>query len=210
MMPVIYPRAVPTSKLPPARLGAVPRSEAQQRTLHAAVRLFAELGVSATSYQMIADAVGVTKGAIYHQFKTKEELVIAVAELELARLEDALEAAEALDCQDEARELLLQRVIDHAVEHRRAANTLQFDPVIVRLLSDHQPFHRFIERLYGTLVGDGAGDDAQVRLAALTCVVGGTVAHPLVAGLDDKTLRRQLLDTVRRIIDLPRADATAG
>jgi AcrR family transcriptional regulator len=194
---------VPTTKLPNARLGATPRSDAQLRTLRAALELFAQHGVSATSYQMIADAVGVTKGAIYHQFKTKDELVLAVAELELARLEEALEAAESLDGSDVAREFLLNRVIDHAVDHRRGANTLQFDPVLVRLLAEHKPFQSFIERLYGMLVGDEPGPDTQVRLAALTCVVGGTVAHPLVAGLDDSTLRRQLLDTARRIIGLP-------
>lgn len=194
---------MPTTKLPNARLGATPRSEAQLRTLRTALELFAEHGVSATSYQMIADAVGVTKGAIYHQFKTKDELVIAVAELELSRLEDALEAAESLDSRDEAREFLLNRVVDHAVDHRRAANTLQFDPVLVRLLADHKPFQRFIERLYGMLVGDEPGPGTQVRLAALTCVVGGTVAHPLVAGLDDNTLRRELLDTAGKIIGLP-------
>jgi AcrR family transcriptional regulator len=191
------------TKQPTARLGSTPRSAPQMRTLHTALQLFAEYGVGATSYQMIADAIGVTKGAIYHQFKTKDEIIIAVAEMELARLEDALEAAEAIDDPKEARELLLERVIDHAVEHRRAANTLQFDPVIVNLLSDHQPFNRFVERLYGMLVGDESGPDAQVRLAALTCVVGGTVAHPLVAEVDDDTLREQLLNMVRRLIDLP-------
>jgi AcrR family transcriptional regulator len=196
-----------SSKQPTARLGSTPRSASQRRTLHTALDLFAEYGVSATSYQMIADAIGVTKGAIYHQFKTKDEIIIAVAEMELARLEEALEAAEALDCRTEARELLLNRVIDHAVEHRRAANTLQFDPVIVRLLSEHEPFQRFIERLYGTLVGDEPGPETEVRLAALTCVIGGTVSHPLVAGVDDDTLRDQLLDTARRIIDLPEARA---
>ena len=101
--------------------------------------LFAEYGVGATSYQMIADAVGVTKGAIYHQFKTKDEIIIAVAEMELAKLEDALEAAESQDDPERGRELLLNRIVDHAVEHRRAANTFQFDPVLVRLLSDHEP-----------------------------------------------------------------------
>jgi AcrR family transcriptional regulator len=186
------------------RLGSTPRSAAQARTLDAAMGLFTEHGVGATSYQMIADAIGVTKGAIYHHFKTKDEIVIAVAEMELARLEDALDAAEAVDDPIKARELLLHRVIDHAVEHRRAANTLQFDPVIVRLLSDHEPFQNFIERLYGMLVGDEPGPDTQVRLAALTCVVGGTVAHPLVADLDDDTLRAQLLDMVGRLIDLPK------
>jgi AcrR family transcriptional regulator len=194
---------VPATKPPPARLGSTPRTPSQLRTLRAATELFAEYGVGATSYQMIADAIGVTKGAIYHQFKTKDEIIIAVAEMELARLEDALEAAEALHSRTEARELLLNRVIDHAVQHRRAANTLQFDPVLVRLLSDHEPFQRFIERLYGMLVGDEPGPDTQVRLAALTCVIGGTVSHPLVAGIDDDTLRDQLLDMARRIVDLP-------
>jgi AcrR family transcriptional regulator len=194
---------VPRTKQPITRLGSIPRTASQTRTLRVAMELFAEYGVSATSYQMIADAIGVTKGAIYHQFKTKDEIIIAVAEMELARLEDALEAAEALDSRIEARELLLTRVIDHAVEHRRAANTLQFDPVIVRLLSDHEPFQRFIERLYGMLVGDEPGPDTQVRLAALTCVIGGTVSHPLVAGLDDDTLRSQLLDMASRIVGLP-------
>jgi AcrR family transcriptional regulator len=159
---------------------------------------------------MIADALGVTKGAIYHQFKTKDEIIIAVAEMELARLEDALAAAEAIDNPLKARELLLTRVIDHAVEHRRAASTLQFDPIIVRLLSGHEPFQSFIERLYGMLVGDEAGPDTLVRLAALTCVVGGTVAHPLVADLDDDTLRAQLLDMVRRLIDLPKQPRAGG
>ena len=44
---------------------------------------------------MIADEVGVTKAAVYHQFRTKEEIVIALTERELGGLDDALEAAEA-------------------------------------------------------------------------------------------------------------------
>lgn len=204
----VYPCPVAARHQLTTRLGSTPRSAAQLRTLHAALALFTEHGVSATSYQMIADAVGVTKGAIYHQFKTKDEIVIGVSEMELARLEDALEAAEAIPDRMQARELLLNRVIDHAVEHRRAANTLQFDPVLVRVLSDHQPFQSFVQRLYGMLVGDEPGPDTQVRLAALTCVVGGTVAHPLVAGIDDDTLRAQLLDMAGSLIDLPTQSRT--
>ena len=188
---------------PTARLGSTSRSAPQMRTLRVALDLFAEHGVSATSYQMIADAIGVTKGAIYHQFKTKDELVIAVAEMELARLEDALQAAESEPDRIRGREVLMNRIIDHAIEHRRAANTFQFDPVIVRLLSDHLPFQQFVERLYGMLVGADAGPGTLVRLAALTCVVGGTVTHPLVAGLDDETLRTQLVAMVRQLIELP-------
>jgi AcrR family transcriptional regulator len=179
------------------------RSAAQMRILNAAAALFAEHGVGATSYGMIADAIGVTKGAVYHQFKTKDDITIAVAEVELAKLEDALAAADAEDSPERARELLLNRVVDHAVEHRHAANTLQFDPVLVRLLSEHRPFQVFVARLYGTLLGPDDGPGAQVRLAALTCVVGGTVSHPLVADIDDETLRAELVDMVRQLVNLP-------
>ena len=200
---------MPSSGERTARLGSTVRSAAQIRTLEAALDLFAEYGVGATSYQMIADAIGVTKGAVYHQFNTKDEIIIAVAEMELAKLENALQAAESEDDRDRGRELLLNRIVDHAVEHRRGAGAFQFDPVLVRLLSDHEPFQRFVERLYGMLVGDGVGPGARVRIAALTCVVGGTVAHPLVADLDDETLRAQLLDMVRQLIGLPPAKSRA-
>jgi hypothetical protein len=128
--------------------------------------------------------------------------------MEMAKLEDALEAAEAEDCRLRGRELLLSRVVDHAVEHRHAASMIMFDPTLVRVLSSHEPLQRYVERLYGVIVGDGPGPDTQVRLAALTCVVGGTVGHPLVAQLDDDTLRAQLLDVVRQLADLPTGETS--
>ncbi len=161
-----------------------------------------------TSLQMIADAVGVTKAAIYHQFKTKEQIVIALTERELASLEEALEAAEAEDHPPRARDLLLDRVIDLAVERRGAASTLQFDPVIVRLLGEQQPFQHFIQRLYRVLVGD-ADDDSQVLAAMMSGAIAVGVVHPLVSNIDDETLRNQLRRIVRRLIYAAEADAAA-
>jgi AcrR family transcriptional regulator len=77
------------------RFSEIARTAAQTRVLDAALKLIAERGVSGTSLQMIADEMGVTKAAVYRQFKTKEEIVIAITEREMSRLEDALEAAEA-------------------------------------------------------------------------------------------------------------------
>jgi AcrR family transcriptional regulator len=181
---------------------AVQRSAAQHRILDAALALIAENGVGGTSLQMIADEVGVTKAAVYHQFKTKEEIVIALTERELGRLDDALEAAEAESSRPRAREVLLSRVIDMAVERRRAAATLQFDPVIIRLLADHEPFQRFLTRLYGVLLGD-ADDEARVPAAMLSGAIGTAVVHPLVADVDDDSLRAQLLHLTRRLLAMP-------
>jgi AcrR family transcriptional regulator len=76
-------------------LGVVQYSRAQTRVLDAALDLFAVHGVSGTSLRMIAAFIGVTKDAVYHQFRTTEEIVITVTERELARLIPALERAEA-------------------------------------------------------------------------------------------------------------------
>ncbi|OMC45141.1 TetR family transcriptional regulator [Mycobacterium sp. IS-2888] len=178
----------------------ITRSAAQTRILDAALQLIAEHGAGGTSLQMIADKIGVTKAAVYHQFKTKEQIVIALTERELGGLEEALEAAEAHDHPIKARELLLDRVIDVAIERRGAASTLQFDPVIVRLLAEHEPFQQFIQRLYGVLVNDSA-EDARVSAAALSGAIAVGVVSPLVADIDDDTLRAQLLRIIHRLFD---------
>lgn len=182
----------------------ITRSPAQTRILDAALKLIAEHGVGGTSLQMIADAIGVTKAAVYHQFKTKEQIVVALTERELGGLEEALEAAEAHDDFPRAREVLLGRVIDMAIERRGAASTLQFDPVIVRLLAEQEQFQHFIRRLYGVLVDD-ASEDARVSAAVLSGAIAVGVMHPLVADVDDDTLRAHLLRITHRLIGAPEA-----
>ncbi|ORA67614.1 TetR family transcriptional regulator [Mycolicibacterium elephantis] len=171
--------------------------------MDAALRLIAEHGVSGTSLQMIADEMGVTKAAVYRQFKTKEEIVIAITERELATLEDALEAAEAEGHGPRARDVLLDRMIDQAIERRGIVSALQFDPVIIRLQAEYEPFQRFIERLYAALLGKEAGAEARLHAAMLSSAISVAVMHPLLADLDDETLRTQLKQMTRRMLGIP-------
>ena len=189
--------------MPASGLGSVPRTPAKARIVSAAAGLFAEHGVGGTSLQMIADAIGVTKAAVYHQFKTKDEIVVAAAEAELARLVAAMDAAESEPDPERARDALLTRIVDLAVERRRMESTLVGDPVLVRFFAHYEPFEQVMGRLYRLLMGDDARPDAPVRAAMLTAAIGGAVMHPLIAGLDDDTLRSQLLDLARRFLDLP-------
>ncbi|OBH22172.1 TetR family transcriptional regulator [Mycobacterium sp. E342] len=181
----------------------IEHSAARTRVLDAALELFAAHGVSGTSLQMIADAVGITKAAVYHQFRTKEQIVIAVTERELGRLEPALEEAEAYDDGPQARDALLVRVVEMAVRDRRLVRTLQFDPVVVRLLAEHKPFQTFMDRLYRVLLSD-AGLDGRIEAAMFSGALATAVMHPLVAGIDDDTLLTQVTDLSRRLLGLPR------
>src|SRR5499426_1508111 len=126
-------------------------SVAQRRVITAALDLFSQHGVGGTSLQMIADAIGVTKAAVYHQFRTKDEIVLAAAEAELAKLEAAIEAAEAEPTRERAREVLVDRIVDLAVERRRMESTLLGDPVIIRFFAQHAPYRRVMDRLYRLL-----------------------------------------------------------
>jgi len=97
--------------------------------------------------------------------------------------------------------LLLKRVIDMAVEERHMVSLLQFDPVIVRFLGQHEPFQQFIDRVYRALLGDNPGVESRVQTAMLSGAIGSAVRHPLVRDLDDDTLRSTLLYLTRGLID---------
>lgn len=169
-------------------------SPAQRRTADAALDLFAVHGVGGTSLQMIAGAVGVTKAAIYHQFPTKDAIVLAAIETQLQPLEAALEATS-----DEGSAALLEAVVDVLVANRRTLSTLQSDPVLFRLLGEHPPSLRMFVRLFRTLLGDDVGDRARVQASVLSAAFGA-VAYPFVIGMDDATLRDELLAIMRRIV----------
>lgn len=189
-----------------ADLRVVHYSPARARVLDAALDLFAQYGVSGTSLQMIADTVGITKASVYQQFRTKDQIVIAVTERELGRLLPALEAAEAHGNGPQARDALLESVIEMAVRDRRLVRTLQFDPVVVRLLAEHKPFQRFMDRLYYGLLSD-AGLDGRIEAAMFSGAISTAVMHPLLADIDDDTLLERLTDMIRRLLGLHREPA---
>jgi AcrR family transcriptional regulator len=60
--------------------------------LDAAVQLFARDGYDATSVNRIIEAVGVSKGAFYHHFAAKEDLVAALTERHARRTAEAAQS----------------------------------------------------------------------------------------------------------------------
>jgi AcrR family transcriptional regulator len=173
---------------------------AQARIITAALDLFAKHGVGGTSLKMIADEIGVTKAAVYHQYKTKDEIVLAAAEAELARLQAVIEAAEAEPSRKRARDALVGGVVDLAVARRRIVATILSDPVIVAFFAEHDRFHDVMHRLRRLLIGEGTGPQARTRTAVLVAAISGAVMHPFVVDVDDDTLRAELLRLARRYL----------
>ena len=65
--------------------------ETRHQLLEAAQRVFAEKGVSRTSLQDIAQAAGVTRGAIYWHFKNKAELFNAMMDSAILPMEQTMQ-----------------------------------------------------------------------------------------------------------------------
>jgi AcrR family transcriptional regulator len=183
--------------------GSVVPSAAQARIITAALGLFARHGVGGTSLQMIADEIGVTKAAVYHQYKTKDEIVLVAAEAELARLEAVIDAAETEPSRKLARDALITGIVDLAVDRRRTTSTILSDPVIVGFFAEHATFRQVMQRLRRLLLGDDAGPEARVRTAMLIAAISGAVMHPFVVDLDDDMLRAELLRLARRFLGQP-------
>ncbi len=177
-------------------------SPSKRRTIDVAYRLFAEHGVGGTSLQMIADELGITKAAVYHQFLTKEAIVLAALEVQLQPVEELLERAEAAEPGLQRREELLASLIDLVVANRRSLSTLQSEPVLFRLLAEYPPSMGMWARLFAVLMGGDVNADSQLRAPVLSAALG-TVAYPLVIDLDDDVLRDELLRITRHILFTP-------
>ncbi|GAA1393838.1 TetR/AcrR family transcriptional regulator [Catellatospora coxensis] len=192
-----------------AQRGSRPDRPARERVLEAALDLFAEQGVSGTSLQMIADRMGVTKAAVYHQFRTKEDIVFAVVGPALDRL---LEIADAIDAEpDHQRRFTatLAGIIDLIITHRRLAAIVQFDPMVARLVRGH-PAHASFERIRSLFTGP---DPDGSTLVAAAMVSGGLIVagvDPALVRLSDDELREHLFDTATRLLRPPPGPPSAA
>ena len=75
---------------------AVQAERTRQQILETAQRLFTDLGYDATSLQMIADEMGLTKAAVYYHFRAKSDILHAAMQPGIQRLEVLLDEAAAI------------------------------------------------------------------------------------------------------------------
>jgi AcrR family transcriptional regulator len=170
----------------------------QARIVAASLELFAQRGVGGTSLQMIADAIGVTKAALFYQFKTKDDIVLAAAEDELARLERVLDAALSQPSRTRQRQVLLEGIVNLSVDRRRTVSVILSDPVVLRVFAGHDRYRRVLDGLTELLMGPSSDGHPHLQTAMFMAALSGAVMHPMMADLDDETLRTELLRLARR------------
>jgi AcrR family transcriptional regulator len=86
-------------------------TETRSRILTAAGNLFSSHGYCGTSLDDIVTAAGITKGAFYHYFKSKEEVCLTLLDQALAQTGRLLEVSSAADPLESLR-IWARRIVD--------------------------------------------------------------------------------------------------
>jgi len=91
----------------------------REEILKSAAHLFIQHGYSGLSMREIAESVGVTKAALYYHFKDKEDLFLAILEVNLIRIEGLIEEIETeeTDCRKRI-DLFVRRILSQPVDQR--------------------------------------------------------------------------------------------
>lgn len=177
-----------------------PRGFARERVLEAALNLFAEYGVNGTSLQMIADRLGVSKAAVYYQFHSKDEIVLAVIEPVFDDMLRLVRIAESMSTSEARREAAVSGMVDLAVRHRRVTAVFHGDPVIDGLVHSHAELQGIVERLTGVLLGPDPETAERICMSMLLSGVYGSATDPQLGEVNDEELHRVLLDCAQRLL----------
>jgi AcrR family transcriptional regulator len=182
-------------------------TDTRQRIIEVAVRLFTRHSFAGTSLQMIADEMGFTKAAVYHHFRTREELLAAVVEPVFAQLRAVIEQAEAQRGRNARADHMLTGYAGITVRHRGLISVLAGDPGVIDMLQDQSDLGDLIGRQIKLLADVNPGPGGQVKAAVLLAGFAGAALPSRQLNLDDDNLRQHLIETGRRTLGLraPRA-----
>lgn len=180
---------------------ALGTTDTRTRLIEAAIDLFTRHSFAGTSLQMIADELGFTKAAIYHHFRTREQLLAAVIEPMLDELRAVVESAETKRTPHARAEHMLSGYAALAVRNRGLVAVLATDPSVATVLTDRAEWGKLILRQLALLADVDPGPAGEVKAAVVFAGIAGA-AGPTWGNLDDDALREHLVDAGRRILGL--------
>jgi AcrR family transcriptional regulator len=171
----------------------------RQQILETAQRLFTEHGYDATSLQMIADEMGLTKAAVYYHFRAKTDILHAALQPGIQRLEALLDDAAALRGRRARIEYLVNGFVDFLIRHRHYAVMASTDPAAKRDKLDTEAM-TMRRRALTLLFGDNPTGAERLCFNAMFFI---PECLPDLADLTDDELREALQTTMLRMLRVP-------
>jgi AcrR family transcriptional regulator len=171
----------------------------RQQILETAQRLFTELGYDATSLQMIADEMGLTKAAVYYHFRAKSDILHAAMQPGIQRLETLLDEAAAMRGRRARIEHLVDGFVDFLVKHRHYTAMASTDPAAKRNKLDGEK-NTLAQRALTVLFGENPTGAERLAFGVLFFI---PECLPDLADLTDEELREALRATILRMLRVP-------
>ena len=171
----------------------------RQQILETALRLFTELGYDATSLQMIADEMGLTKAAVYYHFRAKSDILHATLMPGIQRVEALLDEAETMRGRRAQIEHVVSGLADFLVRNRHYAVMASNDPAAKRkkLDDESESMRRRVQHLF---YGENPTGAERISFHAALCIPDSL---PELVDLTDEELHEALQTTMLRILRVP-------
>ena len=178
---------------------AVQAERTRQQILETAQRLFTELGYDATSLQMIADEMGLTKAAVYYHFRAKTDILHAAMLPGIRRLEALVDEVAAMRGRRARTEHLVNGIVDFLVQNRQYAVMASTDPAAKRDKLDAEAM-MMRQRALSLLFGDNPTGAERLSFNAVFFI---PECLPYLTDLTDEELRDALHTTMLRMLRVP-------
>ena len=171
----------------------------RQQILETAQRLFTEHGYDATSLQMIADEMGLTKAAVYYHFRAKTDILRAAMQPGIQRLESLLDETAAIRGRRARIEHVVNGFVDFLIRNRHYAVMASTDPAAKRDKLDAEAM-AMRQRALTLLFGDNPTGAERLSFSAVFFI---PECLPELTDLTDEELREALQTTMLRILRVP-------
>ncbi len=170
----------------------------RERLLTAAAELFGIHSLAGTSLQMIADRLGVSKPAIYHHFRSRDDIVTTLMEPALSDAGAALQRINRLSVSDrsKAARAFYQ---DFLVTHRQVIQMVFFDRPALP-----DPLATTVDTLVDNLAQALSGPDDELD-SATVIIYGAAALVTRRNALSDDELRTVIAGTLGSLAPVARA-----
>ena len=152
----------------PVQLAAVPPGGTKVLILETAQRLFEVQGYDATSLRQIAEAVGMTKAAVYYHYPAKEHLLLELTRPLLDAMSDMVARLRA-DGENGDSRAALESYLDLFIDHLPVVHLMASEPATMNHPDVGQRIRTLVEAVRRLIAGDDASDGRTVRTA---CAMG--------------------------------------
>lgn len=168
--------------------------------IQAATRLFAQRGIHGTSLQQVAEEAGVSKAAIYHHFRTKEQVAEAVLAPALSAIAHIVRTARLHEDRRVQMESVIVGLADQAVLHRDLWAIVLHDTAVESLLASDSDSGRDFAQLGALLNGPRPSPERQVLVSVFLSGLMGPALDKSSVRFDDDVARRAIADAGRRLL----------